>query len=271
MTEAPRGQVFSNVLANLLAPHPDIARKPSPSSTALTTRRPRYGSWNRTAVTPPSPLQDAVSAGPGPDLGGSRQPLGRGRSGRRRRRALRHVRHGQVTDGQDLALAASVVDSLGTSARIRLRRAGRRPGASSPLLRPSGLPLGPPSGPPGHAGGHVRRAGDIPPEYRGRKHRAGWPRSASEHSEASCARGKAGSCAPPAETQPRGPGRRSGLGFGGRGAAAGFASCAGASECSLADRGQRPGAPTSVFRRNIRRPVSHGLPHGLGGPEGGPR
>jgi hypothetical protein len=30
----------------------------------------------------------------------------------------------------------------------------------------------------------VRRAGDIPPEYRGRKHRAGWPRSASEHSEA---------------------------------------------------------------------------------------
>ena len=27
MTEAPRGQVFSNVLANLLAPHPDIARK----------------------------------------------------------------------------------------------------------------------------------------------------------------------------------------------------------------------------------------------------
>ncbi len=27
MTEAPRGQVLSNVLANLLAPHPDIARK----------------------------------------------------------------------------------------------------------------------------------------------------------------------------------------------------------------------------------------------------
>jgi len=65
MTETPRGQVFSNVLANLLAPHPDIAASASPCSTAPTTPPPRYGSWNRTAVTPPSPLQDAVSAGPG--------------------------------------------------------------------------------------------------------------------------------------------------------------------------------------------------------------
>ena len=44
-----------------------------------------------------------------------------------------------VTDGQDLALAASVVDSLGTSARIRLRRAVGAQAATFAASLPLGL------------------------------------------------------------------------------------------------------------------------------------
>ena len=58
----------------------------------------------------------------------------------------------------------------------------------------------------------MRRAGDIPPEYRGRQHRAGGPRPASEHSEAPARRGEAGQLRPARRTQPRAPPRPSGLG-----------------------------------------------------------
>ena len=44
-----------------------------------------------------------------------------------------------VTDDQDLALAASVVDSLGTSARIRLRRAVGAQAATFAASLPLGL------------------------------------------------------------------------------------------------------------------------------------
>ena len=55
----------------------------------------------------------------------------------------------------------------------------------------------------------MRRAGDIPPEYRGRKHRAGWPRSASEHSEAPAHEAKpAAAPRPPKPSPERRPGPR---------------------------------------------------------------
>ena len=132
-----------------------------------------YESWKRTAVTPSSPLQDAVSAGPGwqmvsvpfASLAWNQYQAGlpavnpgytmslaaflisveaANRSAEEEAVGAGVVRFGMfvtatVTDDQDLALAASVVDNLGTSARIRLRRAVGAQAATFAASLPLGL------------------------------------------------------------------------------------------------------------------------------------
>ena len=91
MTEAPRGHVFSNVLANLLAPHPDIARKRvallyRPYDTAAAVRVVEIGPQRRVVRS----LGTTHRARPGCSVGPSGRALRRRRGHRRRRRALCH-------------------------------------------------------------------------------------------------------------------------------------------------------------------------------------
>jgi hypothetical protein len=148
MTEAPRGQVFSNVLANLLAPHPDIARK----RVALVYRP--YDTAAAVRVVE-SDRRDATFAASGRRVGRARDLISveaANRSAEEEAVGAGVVRFGMfvtatatatatatVTDDQDLALAASVVDSLGTSARIRLRRAVGAQAATFAASLPLGL------------------------------------------------------------------------------------------------------------------------------------
>ena len=140
MTEAPRGQVFSNVLANLLAPHPDIARK-----RVCLVYRP-YDTAAGVRVVE-ADRRDAVFAASGRRVGRARDLISveaANRSAEEEAIGAGVVRFAMfvtatVTDDQDLALAASVVDSLGTSARIRLRRAVGAQAATFAASLPLGL------------------------------------------------------------------------------------------------------------------------------------
>jgi hypothetical protein len=140
MTEAPRGQVFSNVLANLLAPHPDIARK-----RVCLVYRP-YDTAAGVRVVE-ADRRDAVFAASGRRVGRARDLISveaANRSAEEEAVGAGVVRFGMfvtatVTDDQDLALAASVVDNLGTSARIRLRRAVGAQAATFAASLPLGL------------------------------------------------------------------------------------------------------------------------------------
>jgi hypothetical protein len=140
MTEAPRGQVFSNVLANLLAPHPDIARK----RVALVYRP--YDTAAAVRVVE-SDRRDAAFAASGRRVGRARDLISveaANRSAEEEAVGAGVVRFAMfvtatVIDDQDLALAASVVDSLGTSARIRLRRAVGAQAATFAASLPLGL------------------------------------------------------------------------------------------------------------------------------------
>jgi hypothetical protein len=140
MTEAPRGQVFSNVLSNLLAPHPDIARK-----RVCLVYRP-YDTAAGVRVVE-ADRRDAVFAASGRRVGRARDLISveaANRSAEEEAVGAGVVRFGMfvtatVTDDQDLALAASVVDNLGTSARIRLRRAVGAQAATFAASLPLGL------------------------------------------------------------------------------------------------------------------------------------
>jgi len=139
MTEAPRGQVFSSVLANLLAPHPDIARK----RVALVFRP--YDTAAAVRVVE-SDRRDAIFAASGRRVGRARDALSlkaAERSAEEEATGAGVVRFGMVvtatvTDPEALGLAASAVGTLATTARIRLRRAV---GAQSATFAAS-LPLG---------------------------------------------------------------------------------------------------------------------------------
>ena len=139
MSEAPRGHVFSSVLSSLLAPHPDIARK----RVALLYRP--YDTAGAVKVVE-SDRRDAIFAASGRRIGRARDALSvqaAERSAEEEAIGAGVVRFGMVVtatvlEPEQLPLAASVVDTLATSSRIRLRRAyGCQAGAFA-----IGLPLG---------------------------------------------------------------------------------------------------------------------------------
>ena len=155
MSEAPRGHVFSGILASILAPHPDIARK----RVALLYRP--YDTAGAVRVVE-SDRRDAIFAASGRRIGRARDALSvqaAERSAEEEAIGAGVVRFGMVVtatvlEPQQLPLAASVVDTLATSCRIRLRRAyGCQAGTfaiglplgligPSHLPRPSGSPRG---------------------------------------------------------------------------------------------------------------------------------
>ena len=137
MTEAPRGHVFCSVLANLLAPHPDIARK----RVALLYRP--YDTAAAIRVVE-ADRRDAIFAASGKRVGRARDALSvqaAERSAEEEAVGAGVVRFAMVVTATvlepgQLPLAASVVDTLATTSRIRLRRAyGPRPPPSPPAYR----------------------------------------------------------------------------------------------------------------------------------------
>jgi hypothetical protein len=124
MSEAPRGHVFSSVLAGLLAPHPDIARK----RVALLYRP--YDTAAAVRVVE-ADRRDAVFAASGRRIGRARDALSlaaANKSAEEEAVGAGIVRFAMVVTAtvnspEQLPMAASVVDTLATTSRIRLRRA----------------------------------------------------------------------------------------------------------------------------------------------------
>ena len=139
MSEAPRGHVFSSVLSGLLAPHPDIARK----RVALLYRPYDTGAAVRVVE---ADRRDAAFAASGRRIGRARDALSVSaaeKSAEEEAVGAGVVRFAMVVTAtvmspEQVPMAASVVDTLGTTSRIRLRRAyGCQAGTFA-----VGLPLG---------------------------------------------------------------------------------------------------------------------------------
>ncbi len=139
MSEAPRGHVFSSVLSGLLAPHPDIARK----RVALLYRPYDTGAAVRVVE---ADRRDAAFAASGRRIGRARDALSvqaAEKSAEEEAVGAGVVRFAMVVTAtvmspEQVPMAASVVDTLGTTSRIRLRRAyGCQAGTFA-----VGLPLG---------------------------------------------------------------------------------------------------------------------------------
>lgn len=139
MSEPPRGHVFSSVLSGLLAPHPDIARK----RVALLYRP--YDSASAVKVVE-SDRRDAIFAASGRKVARARDALSvqaAEKSAEEEAVGAGVVRFAMVVtatvlDPGQLPMAVSVVDTLATTSRLRLRRAyGCQAGTFA-----IGLPLG---------------------------------------------------------------------------------------------------------------------------------
>ena len=139
MSEAPRGHVFSSVLSGLLAPHPDIARK----RVALLYRPYDTGAAVRVVE---ADRRDAAFAASGRRIGRARDALSvqaAEKSAEEEAVGAGVVRFAMVVTAtvmspEQVPMAASVVDTLGTTSRLRLRRAyGCQAGTFA-----VGLPLG---------------------------------------------------------------------------------------------------------------------------------
>jgi hypothetical protein len=139
MSEPPRGHVFSGVLNGLLAPHPDIARK----RVALLYRP--YDTAAAVKVVE-SDRRDAIFAASGRKVARARDALSvqaAERSAEEEAIGAGVVRFGMVVtatvlDPAQLPMAVSVVDTLATTSRLRLRRAY---GCQAATFA-AGLPLG---------------------------------------------------------------------------------------------------------------------------------
>ncbi|UGQ12297.1 hypothetical protein LO772_01410 [Yinghuangia sp. ASG 101] len=139
MSEAPRGEVFSNVLNRLVMPHPDILRKRvtlmyrphDVGSSARLVERDRKDALFKAKQAKLAQARDSLAV-MAADRAAQEEATGAGLV-----RFSLYVT-ATVADRDDLSLAASAVDNLAAASRLRLRRV--RYGQSSAFL--AALPLG---------------------------------------------------------------------------------------------------------------------------------
>ncbi|HVX23330.1 MAG TPA: SCO6880 family protein [Acidimicrobiales bacterium] len=139
MCEAPSGHVFSSVLEPLVAPHGDIARKRvtllyrphDPASATRTVERDRLDAQFSMHAKRFGRARDAISK-QAADRSAQEEAQGAGVV----RFAM--VVTATVAEDADLDVAAAAVENLGTTARLRLRRAY----GSQSAAFVAGLPLG---------------------------------------------------------------------------------------------------------------------------------
>lgn len=142
MVEAPRGEVFSNVLARLVTPAPDLLRKRltllyrphDPATVARLVERDRKDALFRAQQSRIEQARDSVALRSA-DQTAVEEATGAGL-----------VRFGllltaTVTHPKQLSLAQAVVDNLSASARIRLRRVFGAQACAFAAALPLGLVL----------------------------------------------------------------------------------------------------------------------------------
>jgi hypothetical protein len=123
MSEAPRGEVFSSVLARLVSPHPDIARKrvtllyrPHDASTsARLVERDRKDAMFKAKQAKVANARDTVAVRAAEQTA-REEATGAGLI----RFAM--VVTATVNHAEDMDVAASTIDNLGATARVLLRR-----------------------------------------------------------------------------------------------------------------------------------------------------
>lgn len=139
MSEAPRGEVFSNVLSRLVSPHPDILRKRvtllyrphDPATSSRLVERDRKDALFKARQTKTGNARDSVAVRAA-EQAAHEEATGAGL-----------VRFGMlvtatVGSAEEIKLAASAMDELSATARILMRRAyGSQAGAFA-----AALPLG---------------------------------------------------------------------------------------------------------------------------------
>ncbi|MCF2526728.1 SCO6880 family protein [Yinghuangia soli] len=142
MSEAPRGEVHSNVLSRLVSPHPDIVRKrvtllyrPHDSGTAAgLVERDRKDALFKAQQKKVMQARDSAA------IGASEQ------SAREEAAGAGLVRFGllataTVLDQADLQVAAAAMDNLAASSRLRLRRVYGSQASAFAAALPLGLVL----------------------------------------------------------------------------------------------------------------------------------
>ncbi|WP_406299968.1 hypothetical protein OG948_32870 [Embleya sp. NBC_00888] len=142
MSDAPRGEVFSNVLARLLGPHPDIDRK-----RVTLLYRPHDSSTAANIVE--RDVKDAMFKAKQAKVGNARDSIAvraAQQSAQEEATGAGLVKFGMlvtatVEDSDGLDLAASAMDNLSASARIAIRRVYGSQASAFAAALPLGLVL----------------------------------------------------------------------------------------------------------------------------------